>query len=159
RTKLVDLPIPELYDLAADPIEAHNIYASATDRARPLERALDRIASDAAAAAPPPVDPEADQRLRSLGYVVSAKERPQRGYTAAADPKRLVHVNNALDEAAALWDRGDAAAAVDTLKRAIAERPDLTIAYDRLAHMLRATGRLDEAVALLDGAARVGHAD
>jgi len=158
--KLIDLPVPELYDLDADPGETRNIYASAPDRARPLERALDQLPTNvAAAAAPRRVDPDAEQRLRSLGYVVGAQSRPSRAYTAADDPKRLVHLNNALDEAAALWGKGEASSAIETLRRVIAERADLTIAYDRLAHMLRATGRLTEAVSVLDAAARGGHAD
>src|SRR5262249_2024294 len=41
--KLIDLPLPELYDLASDPGETRNLYASARERARPLEAALDRI--------------------------------------------------------------------------------------------------------------------
>src|SRR5262249_27407253 len=37
RLKLVDLPIPELYDLAADPGEQRNLHASQRERARDLE--------------------------------------------------------------------------------------------------------------------------
>src|SRR5439155_17551588 len=43
RTKLVDLPLPELYDLAADPGEKQNVYARRQERARDLEARLDRI--------------------------------------------------------------------------------------------------------------------
>ena len=42
----------------------------------------------------------------------------------------------------AMWSRGDAARAIDTLQAVVRERPDLTVAYDRLAFMLRATGRV-----------------
>src|SRR5262249_10302414 len=154
-----DLPIPELYDLASDPAEGRNIYASATDRARPLERVLDALPTGTAATTARPIDADAEQRLRSLGYVGRARAKPARAYTAADDPKRLVHLDNALDEAAAMWARGDAPDAIDTLRKVIKARPDLTIAYDRLAHMLRATGRVGEAVTLLDDAARAGHAD
>ena len=41
RHKLIDLPLPELYDLAADPGEQRNLYASQRDRARDLEARLD----------------------------------------------------------------------------------------------------------------------
>ena len=64
-----------------------------------------------------------------------------------------------LDDAAAALTRGDADAAIARLRAAIAERPDLTIAYDRLALALRGSGRVGEAISLLDGAARSGHAD
>jgi arylsulfatase A-like enzyme/Flp pilus assembly protein TadD len=157
--KVVDLPIPELYDLAADPTESHNIYTSQRERARPLEAALDRLGAANSDATPAPIDPDAEARLRSLGYLVGTSAKPPRRYTAADDPKRLVHLNAALDDAIAMWSRRDAAQAIVTLRQVISERPDLTLAYDRLAFMLRATGHAPDAVKLLDEAARAGHAD
>ena len=159
RTKLIDLPVPELYDLKTDPGERQNVYASQRDRARDLERRLDAVTRGASPAVPAALDADAEARLRSLGYVVGAAAKPARRYSAADDPKQLVHLNQALDEASAQWARGNAQRAVDELQRAITERPDFTVAYDRLAFMLRASGRVDEAVAVLDRAARAGHAD
>ncbi len=159
RTKLVDLPIPELYDLAADPGEAHNIYARDPERARDLEVRLDRITRTTSASTSAPIDADAAARLRSLGYVVASGPKPARTYTAADDPKQLVHLNVAMDDAAALWRRGDAAQAIETLRQVVRERPTLSMAYDRLAFMLRSTGRLREAIEVLDAAARGGHAD
>src|SRR6185295_1401984 len=52
-----------------------------------------------------------------------------------------------------------AATAIPLLRRVIDTRPDLTIAYDRLAFILRMTGHAGDAVAVLDGAAQNGHAD
>jgi arylsulfatase A-like enzyme/cytochrome c-type biogenesis protein CcmH/NrfG len=158
RQKLIDLPVPELYDLAADPGEQRNLYASQRDRARDLEGRLDAITKSASPSAPSAIDADAQARLRSLGYVVGSVA-PKRTYTAADDPKRLVHLNAALDDAAAMWARGDGARAIETLRAVVRERPDLTVAYDRLAFMLRASGRVTDAVAALDDAARGGHAD
>jgi arylsulfatase A-like enzyme/cytochrome c-type biogenesis protein CcmH/NrfG len=158
RRKLIDLPLPELYDLAADPAEARNVYAAERDRARDLEARLDATVKQGAPAAPSALDADAQARLRSLGYVVGSAA-PKRTYTAADDPKRLVHLNAALDDAVALWSRGDGAAAMDMLRGVIRERPDFSTAYDRLAFMLRAAGRANDAVALLDDAARRGYAD
>ena len=108
--KLIDLPLPELYDLAADPQEQRNLYAQQRERARPLEAQLDRVTSAAAApAARPSIDADAEARLRALGYVVSSAPKPLRTYTTADDPKQLVQLNAALDEAAAMLSRGDAA--------------------------------------------------
>jgi arylsulfatase A-like enzyme len=165
RMKLIDLPIPELYDLSVDPAETKNLYAAQHERARVLESALDRLASAGTPIAPTSMDADAEARLRSLGYVVGSSPRPARASTAADDPKRLVHLNAALDDAMAAWSGGgpgspgNVAEAINILRRVVQERPDLTIAYDRLAFMLRATGRLSEAVAVLDEAARAGHAD
>ncbi len=159
RLKLIDLPLPELYDLARDPGERSNLYARQRDRARDLEQRLDRITRGASPAAPAAIDPESEARLRSLGYTVGSAPKPAHTYTAGDDPKQLVHLNVALDDGVAQWSRGDGAGAVTTLERVIHERPDMTIAYDRLAFVLRASGRVNEAVTLLDGAARDGHAD
>jgi arylsulfatase A-like enzyme/Flp pilus assembly protein TadD len=158
--KLIDLPLPELYDLAADPGERRNLYAQHRDLARPLEARLDAIERGAGApAAPRSLDADAEARLRALGYVVSSAPKPARAFAAADDPKQLVHLDLALDEAAALSSRGDAAGAIATLEGVIKERPDLVIAYDRLAFILRAIGRPSDAAAVLDRAARDGHAD
>ena len=161
--KLIDLPLPELYDLAIDPGEQRNLYAQQRERARPLEARLDRVTSAAStSAARPSIDADAEARLRALGYIASSSPgapKPARSYTAADDPKQLVPLNAALDDAAAMWSRGDVASAMATLQGVIARRPDLTLAYDRMAFILRATGRSTDAVAVLDGAARDGHAD
>ena len=159
RTKLIDLPVPELYDLAKDPDERQNLYAGQRDRARDLERRLDAVTRGAVPAAPAALSADAEARLRSLGYVVGSAPAPSRRYLAADDPKQLVHLNQSLDEAAAEWARGDAGRAIGRLQGVIAERADLTVAYDRLAFMLRGSGRIAEAVAVLDGAAQAGHAD
>ena len=160
RLKLVDLPIPELYDLAADPGETKNLYASQRERARDLESRLDTVTRGAQPApAPSTLGGDAEARLRSLGYVVGSAPKPSRTFSAADDPKRLVHLDVMLDDASAALARGDADAAAAALRSAIAERPDFTIAYDRLAFVLRGAGRLGDAVAVLDRAARDGHAD
>jgi choline-sulfatase len=159
RLKLVDLPIPELYDLGTDSGETRNIYASQLERARPLEQVLDGLSRGQGQVAPAIVDPDAQARLRSLGYVVGSTATPAVAYTAADDPKRLVHLNQALDDAADQRTRGNTAAAIDILRQVIRERPDMALAYDRLAFVLQQTGRTGEAVAVLDNAARDGHAD
>ena len=159
RRKLIDLPLPELYDVAADPGETRNLYAAERERARDLETRLDRVSAGAGPVAPSTVDADAAARLRSLGYVVGSTPKPSRTYTAADDPKRLVHLNAALDDAAALWGRDQGDQAIATLRQVITERPDMTVAYDRLASILTASGRIGQAVTLLDTAARNGHAD
>jgi tetratricopeptide (TPR) repeat protein len=160
RLKLIDLPIPELYDLASDPNELTNIYASQIERARPLESALDRlVAAPHIPVTPAAVDAEAEARLRSLGYVVRSTERPTHTYTPADDPKRLVYLDMKLDDAMAMWTRRDAQGAIEILRSVIKARPDLTVAYDRLAFILTAIERPAEAVTVLDNAARAGHAD
>jgi arylsulfatase A-like enzyme/Flp pilus assembly protein TadD len=157
--KLIDLPIPELYDLRADPAETTNVYARRQDVAKPLEQQLDALRAGARPAAPGAVDPDTAQRLRSLGYVVAPADKPARSYSARDDPKTLVGLNNRLDEALDAFRSGHAAAAERALNEIIAAREDFTAAYDRLALLYRDTGRLQQAIALLESAARKGIAD
>jgi arylsulfatase A-like enzyme/Tfp pilus assembly protein PilF len=157
--KLIDLPVPELYDVTADPTERENVYARRKDLAAPLERQLDALTSHAAKPAAGPVDSETQQRLRSLGYVVSPVARPARTYTARDDPKNLVGLQNRLDAALDALKAGSPDIAERLLKALVVERPDFTIAYDRLAFIYRETSRVDEAIATLESASRAGATD
>ena len=158
--KLIDLPIPELYDLGADPAERVNVYARRQEVAKPLERQLDGLRADAK-----PVR----HRVRSIatprngsGRSVTSSRQP-RGRLAASpardDPKTLVALNNRLDEALDAEKAGSPVVAERILKELIAARPDFTVAYDRLALLYRETGRIQQAIATLESAARDGVAD
>ena len=73
RYKLVAAPRRELYDLRDDPGETLDVAASNAARADALERGLrnllGRLASREPQKAPQPMDPDAEERLRALGYV------------------------------------------------------------------------------------------
>lgn len=156
--KFIDLPIPELYDLHADPGETQNLYSQRPDVARRLQQAVAAYGR-APTAAGSGVDIETVARLRALGYVASQPASRKAKFTAADDPKTLVTLDTALDDAMKLSGRGDHAAAAAMLKNIVAQRPDLPLAYDRLAFVLRANGRLAEAIAVLEQAAAKGMAD
>jgi arylsulfatase A-like enzyme/Flp pilus assembly protein TadD len=156
--KLIDLPIPELYDLAADPGETQNLYTQRLSDTRRLEQMLDAIGKSETSQPGAAVDAETAARLRSLGYVVS-QPPARRRFTPDDDPKKLVALDVALDEAMSVSGRGDHVAAIAALQGVIRQRPDLPLAYDRLAFVLRAAGRLPEAIAVLEQAASKGFAD
>lgn len=89
RWKFILAPKPELYDLARDPNELHNLVNDAPARARALRAALERhLAEDAvtsaraAQAGDVPVD--LVEKLAALGYASGGT--PDRA-SAAADPK------------------------------------------------------------------------
>jgi arylsulfatase A-like enzyme/Tfp pilus assembly protein PilF len=157
--KLIDLPIPELYDLAADPGERHNVYARQPEQARPLERALDALTAGHRGATAAPVDSETSERLRSLGYLVAPVARPSRTYTAADDPKTLVGLQNRLDAALDRLKSGDVDEAERLLEGILSERPDFMTAYERLAFLYHETNRREQAIATLERASREGVAD
>lgn len=151
--KLIDLPLPELYDLAADPKEERNLYAEDRRTARALRGEL-----PAESVWPPPkgaVSPEEEARLRSLGYSAGAGQA-KAAYTAADDPKNLVGVDRKLHQAIDAYSRRDYERAAAFAREAAAERPDLAEAYEHLALALRQLERHGEAVAALESALRRG---
>ncbi len=157
--KLIDLPIPELYDLRADPAEHFNLYGRRQEVAKPIEQQLDSIRSGGKPVAATQVDRDTVQRLRSLGYVVAPAARPARSFTARDDPKTLVALSNRLDEALDALKGGRPAVAERILKELIAARPDFTIAHDRLALLYHETSRIEMAIATLESASRDGVTD
>ena len=97
RDKLIDLPIAERYDLAADPAERVNVSGRAPER----DRALVAILRGFNAALPGDrraEDPDALARLRALGYVSGSAPAKSR-YTDADDPKQLVELDRAVHDA------------------------------------------------------------
>jgi tetratricopeptide (TPR) repeat protein len=156
--KYIDLPDAELYDLAADPAEAHNKVRDEPERAGMLARRLSDWPLQAQAAARPvPLDPDAAARLRALGYT-SSQTRPvdRKRFTSADDPKRLLDLDRRYERALTLTgDRkyGEAAA---LLQGVIAERSDFAVAYLNLASVFIAAGQPQRATALLEAAARQG---
>ncbi|MEA2693871.1 MAG: arylsulfatase [Acidobacteriota bacterium] len=155
RHKLVDLPLPELYDLNADPKEAHNLY----DQDRPAARALAQ-ALPAESVWPPKkgtVSAEEEARLRSLGYTSGSASGGRKTYTAADDPKTLIAVDQKLHDVVDAYSRHRYELAARLARACIAARPDLSEAYEHLALSLRQLERPEEAIqALRDGLAHGG---
>ena len=150
RYKFILAPERELYDLQNDPGEAHNLASANPQRAAALEKALRDLQARSAASAPPTaprqMDPEAEERLRALGYVggsVSARnleERPR------GDPKRTIHLYNLLKLAAQDSVDGRIDEGIEKVRRALAEDPDIVEGYTMLGNLETKAQRLDAAV-------------
>jgi tetratricopeptide (TPR) repeat protein len=157
RRKYVDLPIPELYDLAADPKEATNLAPASRDRVQVLTNLLRTYNMD------PPNRPgresaEAAAALKSLGYVQGSA--PARAvYTEADDPKRLVEIDRDLHTATTLTQEGRGEEAIAMLNSVIARRPDTADAYISLAHAYWEGGRPEMAIGALEKALAGGAPD
>jgi arylsulfatase A-like enzyme/Flp pilus assembly protein TadD len=157
RTKYVDLPIPELYDLAADPKESQNLASASRDRLQVLTNLLRTFNVD------PPNRPgresaQAAAALKSLGYVQgSAPARAS--YTESDDPKRLVDIDRDLHTATTLTQDGRAQEAVAVLNSVIARRPDTADAYISLSHAYWETGQPRMAISTLEHALASGAPD
>lgn len=147
REKYIDLPIDELYDLASDPREEQNRAGGSDQRVRALAARLhaynavlpgDQRAESA----------EARARLQSLGYLSGSAPRKAR-YTEDDDPKRLIDVDRIMMEGIDLHLAGRSAEAAEAYRRVIARRPDMGLAYRRLAFIQWERGEARDAIATL----------
>ncbi len=150
--KYVDLPLPELYDLERDPHELANVAAT---QARPREallgllrdfRAADRGIERA------PESAETRARLAALGYVSAASAPRDKRYTKDDDPKRLVQLDDLMQQAIARHREGDLEGAAALCREVVRRRPDMTAALLQLALVLRKLGQLPPAIVALEDA-------
>jgi arylsulfatase A-like enzyme/Flp pilus assembly protein TadD len=155
REKYIDLPIPELYDLPADPGELQNLAPVRAERSTVLVGILrgfnlappNRPAEETAAAR---------ERLHALGYTGGSPAPVRDRYTDSDDPKRLIDLDRMLHRAREAFQAGRTAEAIDTYQQVIARRPDTADAYRNMAFALWQLGRPGAAVATLQAALRNG---
>jgi arylsulfatase A-like enzyme/Flp pilus assembly protein TadD len=148
--KYIDLPLPELYDLRADPGEERNLVDREHTRRDTLQRALARLtASRQGVAAPAGVDADAAARLRSLGYTAASAAPPRQTYGAADDPKRLVTLNERFNSALEAFNAGRPDEALSGFLGLVRERPDFITARTSAATVLMTGNRAVDAIALL----------
>lgn len=156
--KLIDAPRPELYDLSTDPREETNL---ATEKRADLERLeavlraaqTTEVRDDARK-----LDPETEERLRSLGYVAGAPSSDDER-AARTDPKDAVFWLRQFEDAMTAEARGDLAASVDFLT-ALAKNDPTNITFHRsLASALRRSQRASDAVQILRRAQRASPRD
>jgi len=165
RFKLIEAPRPELYDLARDPGETDNRIEADPETAGRLRAELQRLsgAGDTAMSVGP-VDGEAAEKLRALGYLGAAGDvsgSPEDG--GAKDPKDLIADFNLLRRAEqAVRDRRFDEA-VPVLRALVAREPKnafarlvLGGAYAGMRQHARAAEQLQAYVALVPTSAH-GH--
>jgi arylsulfatase A-like enzyme/Tfp pilus assembly protein PilF len=150
REKYIDLPIPELYDLASDPKEDTNLANQQRDRLQVMTNLL-RTFNTAPPDRPGRESAEAAAALKSLGYVSgSAPARAQ--YAESDDPKRLVELDRDLHAATDLFQNGEREKGIALVKSVIARRPDTADAAITLAYAYWKAGQVSEAIATLEHA-------
>lgn len=147
RHKYIDLPIRELYNLDEDPGEQNNVAASPEGLAGQLSASLGML--DARLPGEPTAeDAEALRRLESLGYVSGSAPRKAR-YSEEDDPKRLIGLERMMLRALELHRGGRSSEAVVIYRDVIARRPDMKLAYRRMASIQWQSGAPKEAIATL----------
>jgi len=161
--KLIDLPIPELYNLRSDPRETTNLYAAEPERARTLDSLLrgmtTSFASRGAAAQRTMLSADARQRLQSLGYVASSADPGARTFTDADDPKTLIGAAEELNRALATFNTGSRATGMAAVTAIIRAHPGFATASGIFASMQRTVGDLPGAIATLEDLVRRNVAD
>ena len=144
--KLIEAPRPELYDLKNDPKELTNLAEADAARVAQLRRGLEAglRQQTAPAGAAASSDPEALQRLRSLGYL-GGSSSTRAGAGALRDPKDgvrfLPRLNRAMSAA-----RVEPDVAIRELTAVLSEDSTLFMARRTRAIAYASAGRHDLAV-------------
>jgi arylsulfatase A-like enzyme/Tfp pilus assembly protein PilF len=141
--KFISLPIPELYDLEADPFEMENRVREERRLAGELRDALPTEALKV----PPRAteDPAVAARLRSLGYL-SGGAAPRAHFGPADDPKNLVELDHKMHRVIELYSAGALNAAVRLVQEVVDARPGMALSRSLLAQALLESGRQGEAL-------------
>jgi arylsulfatase A-like enzyme/Tfp pilus assembly protein PilF len=148
--KLLDLPLPELYELRSDPEERHNRVAERSDVVRSLSRLLPAQKN---VGVPSSASNETAAKLRSLGYLGGRAERKE-SYGAEDDPKRLVGLDGKLHDLVDLYSAGRLEEAERLAREAVAERPAMATGYEYLSFLQAQTGDTAAAIQTLEEARR-----
>jgi Flp pilus assembly protein TadD len=149
--KFVESPIPELYDIGGDFDELKNLVPPRDPgalRAR-LAKVTGGLSPTNRAGQEKRLDREAQERLRSLGYVSSPQPVRKASFGPEDDVKTLLPFHLRCQEAQALFDAGRGAEAIDLLKHVLSEREDFDGAYATLGVIYARLGRVADALAVL----------
>ncbi len=145
--KYIDAPTPELYDLASDPSEIRDLSAGHPDLVDLAERLAAFTSSadeDASARAVGTLDPEAEARLRSLGYTSAGTLRTVPGEGRGRDPKTMVDYLRDYDRAVGLVASGKFDEGTEILRSLAARAPENFMVRYQLAAARLVAGRLAE---------------
>jgi Flp pilus assembly protein TadD len=147
--KYIDLPIPELYDLGADPGETRNLAASRPGALDRLRERLGRLRAGEVGIARVAESRETVERLRALGYVSGGGAPAKERYSEEDDPKRLIDLDTMLSEMLSRYHTGEIGRALEVGREVIRRRPDMAIAHLQVACLERARGDLSTAIDVL----------
>jgi arylsulfatase A-like enzyme/Tfp pilus assembly protein PilF len=150
--KFILAPEPEVYDLRADPRELENLYRARPDLAMDLHAVLkDFLGEDpwlsARVKRNMPMDEEALEHLRALGYVGSAPQEPPEGdLEELPDPKVMVHHWERVQQGVGLRNQGNPGGAIELLSACLEEVPRDVFARQVLASTYAVRGEYEQAL-------------
>lgn len=150
--KFIDSPIPEFYDLDSDFNELNNIIEN-IDVERYLEKLdelKDNLTSSRKSQNPQQMDREAQEKLRSLGYLISPTSNIKESYGPEDDLKTLLPIQKKLDQAIILGDEGKMEESAQLLNEIIAEQKNFAQAYLYLYQIHIDLGQKDKVMEILE---------
>jgi len=141
----------EVYDLRVDPREEHDVFASQTAVAAAMSARAGAIHASTAAQGARTISPEAQERLRSLGYVASSTQAAPAA--DAPNPAARIATWNEFENALAVLSshRPDAVA---ILRRLAPANPDAAVIQTTYARALKEGGQIEAALAAYRAAAK-----
>ncbi len=139
--KWIDLPQPELYDLAADPGEQHNLAQQRPDEVRQLKAAEKTLAGDLGGTGEGrrQMDLRERERLASLGYISAGTTLAQGGNLV--DPKERIDSFMQYATACELQKKGSLAEAERLLQQSLLANPGFAPAHAKLAAIALQEGK------------------
>ncbi len=147
--KFIQAPVPELYHLSEDPGEGKNLLQQGRgDHVRwksTLETLKQKYPPFIKTSSSTQIDPETEQRLRSLGYVWTRPRDEAAKIKAGPDPKDKIHIMNYMDDGMGYLLLGLYDKAIEEYTKIIKEDPENMAGYFNLASAYEEKGELDQA--------------
>ncbi len=152
KEKFIESPIPELYELTGDFNEVENLAGTRKmDGYRDqLKRILQSQSIPESEKARQKSDRETLEKLRSLGYVSSPRVSRKETFGPDDDVKTLLPFYQRVLDAVKLYREGKPREGIDILKDVITENAKVDAAYYHLASLYKETGRLEDALKVLN---------
>lgn len=159
--KFIFAPKSELYDLRSDPRELKNLYKADFARASTMYDSLKQLVGGdpqfvGRVAANLSVDAETHEKLRQLGYVMTASTPTTTATSqpeALPDPKDVIAAQRWVLQAETLMQTGQNAEAVLLIERFLKDHPDDALALHVAGACYRNLGRWDDCLAAFGRAA------
>jgi arylsulfatase A-like enzyme/Flp pilus assembly protein TadD len=152
RKKFIDSPLPEFYDLENDFDEEKNLVQEINlDNYRKELKDLEKdLSSPQRETSRQRIDREAQEKLRSLGYIVSPASQLKKTYGPEDDLKALLPFQQKLDAAIISYDEGEVEESIKLLNEIVQKRKDFAPAYLYLYPIYRALGQKEMAMEIME---------
>ena len=150
RFKLILAPVPELYDLAADPGEEKNLVYLRKDvfarLGREAEAFITASEKNAYETDYTKIDEETREKLAALGYIGSFADPAKLKGKTLGDPKEKISVYNDISRAREMGMNGKPDEGIAIIERIIAADPEITDAYFSIGNICFQNQRFREAL-------------